>query len=61
MLDQGTQPEGEGSVGLAPFIKVASFVKTVNNVFNVKESSTTLVSTRRSSVLSLPVQQGFPA
>jgi hypothetical protein len=61
MLDQGTQPEGEGSVGLTPFIKVASFVKTVNNVFNVKKSSTTLVSTRRSSVLSLPVQQGFPA
>ncbi len=37
-------------------IKDASFVKGVNNIFNVKSSWSKLASTRRSIVLSLPLQ-----
>ncbi len=44
---------------IGPLIKV-SFYKKVNNVYNTKSSLSKLVSTRRSSVLSLPIQLGFP-
>ncbi len=42
-------------------IKVDSFVEKIINVFSFKMSWYKLVSTRRPTVLSLPVQQGFPA
>jgi hypothetical protein len=35
-------------------IKEAGFVKKVNNIFSIKMSYSELVSTRRSTVLSLP-------
>ncbi len=37
-----------------PVIRVACFVKKENNIFNIKMSRSELVSTRRSTVLSLP-------
>ncbi len=40
-------------------IKVAYFVTKVNHIFEMKSSRPQLVSTRRSTVLSLPVQYGF--
>jgi hypothetical protein len=36
-------------------IKIASFVTEVNNIFNIKSIRFKLVSTRRSSVPSLPL------
>ncbi len=42
-------------------IKVACFVKKFINIFNLKMSWYKLVCTRRSIVLSLPLQWGFPA
>jgi len=44
-----------------PIIKVACFVKKVNYIFNLKKSWSKLVSTRRLTVLSLPLQIGFLA
>jgi hypothetical protein len=41
-------------------IKVACLVKKVNSIFNKKSSWSKQVSTRRSTVLSLPFQKGFP-
>ncbi len=41
-------------------IKLGCFISKVNNVFNLKSSCTKLVSTRRSTVLILPLQRGFP-
>ncbi len=38
------------------FIKVALFEKMENNILNTKSSGSKLVSTRRSTVLSLPLQ-----
>jgi hypothetical protein len=40
-------------------IKVACFVIRVKDIFNLKSSWPRLVSTRRSIVLNLPIQQGF--
>ena len=37
-------------------IKIACFVKDVNNIFNIKRNLSELVSIRRSIVLSLPLQ-----
>jgi len=37
------------------------FKKMLNNIFNIKSSGSKLVSSRRSTVLSLPLQLGFPA
>jgi hypothetical protein len=51
---QGSLTEGEGSVDL--FIRVARFVRKVNKIFNIESSSSILVSTRRSTLLSLPFQ-----
>jgi hypothetical protein len=53
--NQGTLTEGEGSVSVDLLIKVACFVKKVNNVYNIKSSSYRLVITTRSTVLSLPL------
>jgi hypothetical protein len=41
-------------------IKVACFVKKKNDIFNRKMSLSELVSTRRSTVLSLSLQLNFP-
>jgi hypothetical protein len=41
-------------------IKVACFVKKEKYIFNIKMSYSKLVGTRRSTVLSLPLQQDFP-
>jgi hypothetical protein len=41
-------------------IKLAWFCKKVNNVYVIKSSWSKQVSTWRSTVLSLPFQQGFP-
>jgi hypothetical protein len=41
-------------------IKVSRFVSMVNNIFHVKRNWSKLASTRRSSVLSLPLQLEFP-
>jgi hypothetical protein len=41
-------------------IKVACFVKNPDNVSNIKSSLSKLVSTRRPTLLSLPLQLGFP-
>jgi hypothetical protein len=38
------------------FIKVACFVKKVNNIFTIKRTWNKLVGTRRSTVLGLPLQ-----
>ncbi len=40
-------------------INVACFVTQVNNIFHIKSSCSKLVSTRRSSVLSIPFSKGF--
>ncbi len=37
-------------------IKIGCFIEKVNNTFNIKRSSSKLFSTRRSTVLSLPLQ-----
>ncbi len=42
-------------------IKVACFVREVNNTFDIKRSWSKLVSTRRSTVLSLPLQWDLPS
>ncbi len=41
-------------------IKVARIVKKINDTFKLRRSSHKLVSTRRSTVLSLPLRLGFP-
>jgi hypothetical protein len=41
-------------------IRVACFVKKVDKIFNVKRSLSKLFSTRRSTVLSLPLHLVFP-
>jgi hypothetical protein len=41
-------------------IRLASFVKKLHTIFNVKSSWSLLVSARRSTVLCLPLQLGFP-
>ncbi len=41
-------------------IKVACFVTKVKSIFNIKMSRSKLISSRRSTVLSLPLQLGFP-
>jgi hypothetical protein len=41
-------------------IKVAGFVKNVNNSFKIERSVSRQVSTMRSTVLSLPPQLAFP-
>ncbi len=57
---QGSLTEGEGLVHTVdPLIKKACFVIKVNNFIN-KKSRSKLVRTRRSTVLSLSHQQGFP-
>jgi hypothetical protein len=48
-------PEGQGSV-VDLLIKIACFVTKVSNIFYIKMSSSKLVFTRRSTVLSLPLQ-----
>ncbi len=40
--------------------KTGCFVTWVNNIFNIKRSWSKLLSTRRSTVLSLPLPQDFP-
>ncbi len=47
-----------GTVDL--LIKVACFVQKVKNIFNIKRTRSKIVSTRRSTVLSLPLQWDFP-
>jgi hypothetical protein len=42
-------------------VKVPCFVKDPSNIFNIKISRPRLVSARRSTVLSLSLQFGFPA
>jgi len=39
---------------------VVACLKNVNNVGNIRSTWSKLVRTRRSTVLSLPLQQGFP-
>ncbi len=57
--NQGILTEGEGLVQFtSPF---SSFCNKVNNGFSIKSSWSKLVSTRRSTVLSLPLQLVFPA
>jgi hypothetical protein len=41
-------------------IKAACFVEKGNNIFNIKTSQSELVSTRRSTVLSLPPSVRLP-
>jgi hypothetical protein len=36
------------------------FVKKVNNIFSLEKSCSELVSARRSTLLNLPLQEGFP-
>ncbi len=43
------------------FIEVACFVDKINNILIIKSSRSKLVRTRRSTVLGLPLQLGFPA
>ncbi len=60
--NQGTLNEEESSARLTDLlIKEACFVKKVNNMHNLKRSWSKIVSTRRSTVLSIPLQSGFPA
>ncbi len=42
-------------------IKLACFVTKVSNIFSLKMSRSELVITRRSTVLNLALQKGFPA
>jgi hypothetical protein len=37
-------------------IKVTCFIKEINKIFNIKSNRSKLVSERRSTVLSLPLQ-----
>jgi hypothetical protein len=57
-LNQIILTEGEGTIDL--LIKVARFISMVNNIFNMKRNRSKLVSTRRSTVLSLSLQLVFP-
>ncbi len=41
-------------------VKVAGFVRGVDNIFSTKRSWPKLVTTRRSTVLRLSLQQDFP-
>ncbi len=59
-LDQGRLTEGESSVQLTSSLKVAWFATKVNSIFSIKMRLSKPVSSRRSTVLSLPLQQGFP-
>jgi len=47
-------------INMYPLIMLVSFVKRVNTVCIIKSSWYKLVSTRRSTTLSLLLQYGFP-
>ncbi len=51
----GKLTEGEGSVQLTSTMQTVLY-KKVKNVCNIKTSQSRLISTRRSTVLRLPVQ-----
>jgi hypothetical protein len=54
-INQGILTKGKGSIQLVDLlIRVASFVNKTKNIFNLKRSSSNLVSTRMSAVLNLP-------
>jgi hypothetical protein len=57
---QGIPNEGKSSVHLTSSVSTACFCKKGNDVCSIKSSLSKLVSTRRSMVLSLPLQYGFP-
>ncbi len=59
LIEQGTATEGKGSVLMNSSL-LASFVTKINNIFNIKNCQSELVSMRRSTVLSLPLQLGIP-
>ncbi len=60
IVTPGNTDQREGSVPLTSSFKITCFVKMVNNIFKIKSRSSKPVSTRRSTVLSLPLQKGFP-
>ncbi len=41
-------------------VKIGCFVKKDKNIFSIKSSLSELVSTRKSTILSLPIEWGFP-
>jgi len=59
--NQGMLTEREGSVQLTSSLRSLVFETTVKNVFNINNGWYKLASTWRSTVLSLPLQKGFPA
>jgi hypothetical protein len=58
--NQGTITEGGRLSTIDLHIMTAHFVKKANNIFNIKSDWSKLVSTKRSTVLSLPLQECFP-
>jgi hypothetical protein len=57
MQNQGTLTEGEGGLSTVDLlVKVACFVKKVKDIFSTKLRCSKLISARRSTVLSLPLQ-----
>jgi hypothetical protein len=59
-LQQGILTEGGRLSTVDLLIKIGCFVKRYINIFNIKRSWSKLASTRRSIVLSLPLQWDFP-
>ncbi len=57
---QGILIDGKGWVQLTSSLRLLVLVKKVNNIFIIKRSWSKLVSTRRSTVLSLSRQKDFP-
>ncbi len=59
--EQETLTEGERLSTVNLLIKVVCFVTKVSKIFNFKMSLSKLFSRFRSTVLSIPLQGGFPA
>jgi hypothetical protein len=57
---QGILTEGEDSLELTSSLRWLVLLKMVNNILNTKRRFSKPVSARRSTVLSLPFQLGFP-
>jgi hypothetical protein len=60
-MNKGTLTGGGGRLSAVDLlIKVARFVKKINNFCNIKSNWSKLVSRRRLTERSLPLPQGFP-
>ncbi len=60
LVTAGNTNRGGRLITVDLLIKVACFLNIVYNIFNTKRSLPKLVSTMRSTVLSLSLQQDFP-